>query len=44
MVMPDSGDRVADVASVMRSVNGMIEDWVRDDPAQWLWLHRRWPD
>lgn len=44
MDLPDSGDRGADVASLMGAVNAMIEDWVREDPAQWLWLHRRWPD
>lgn len=44
MAIPDSGDRSADVAALMAAVNTMIEDWVRDDPAQWLWLHRRWPD
>lgn len=44
MDLPDSGDRVADVASLMQAVNALIEDWVRDEPAQWLWLHRRWPD
>lgn len=42
--LPDTGDRAADVAALMRTVNAMIEDWVRDDPTQWLWLHRRWPD
>lgn len=44
MELPDSGDRQADVARLMAAVNALIEDWVRDDPAQWLWLHRRWPD
>ena len=44
MTLPDSGDRVADVASLMQAVNALIEDWVREEPAQWLWLHRRWPD
>jgi KDO2-lipid IV(A) lauroyltransferase len=40
----DSGDRNADVRSLMTRVNQMVEDRVRARPEQWLWLHRRWPD
>ncbi|WP_207478060.1 lysophospholipid acyltransferase family protein [Arenibaculum pallidiluteum] len=24
--------------------NALLESWIRERPAQWLWLHRRWPD
>lgn len=41
---PQSGDRTQDVALLMKDANAMLEDWVRDKPAQWLWLHRRWPE
>jgi KDO2-lipid IV(A) lauroyltransferase len=40
----DSGDRNADVRSLMIRINQMVEDRVRARPEQWLWLHRRWPD
>ena len=39
-----SGDHHADVATLMARVNAILEDWVRDRPEQWFWLHRRWPD
>ena len=42
--LPDTGDRAADERAVMVRINGMVEDWVRARPEQWLWLHRRWPD
>jgi KDO2-lipid IV(A) lauroyltransferase len=38
-----TGDGAADVMAVMTRVNGVIEDWVRARPEQWVWLHRRWP-
>jgi KDO2-lipid IV(A) lauroyltransferase len=44
LVLPDSGDRIADIAAVMGQVNAMIEGWIRERPEQWLWLHRRWPE
>jgi len=42
--VPRSGDRAADVAALMAAVNRTLEDWIRERPEQWLWLHRRWPD
>lgn len=28
--------------TVLTIINGMIENWIRQEPGQWLWLHRRW--
>ena len=39
-----TGEREKDVATIMLMVNKMLEDWIRQNPGQWLWLHRRWPD
>ncbi len=39
-----TGDREADVAAIMTRVNRMYEDWIRERPEQWLWMHRRWKD
>lgn len=40
---PDTGDREADVRALLLRINGVLEDWIRARPEQWLWLHRRWP-
>lgn len=37
-------DHQADVAATMAQVNAILEQWIRDTPEQWLWLHNRWPD
>ncbi|MBV9814923.1 MAG: lauroyl acyltransferase [Alphaproteobacteria bacterium] len=42
--LPRSGDHHADVAALMTQVNRILEQWIRDRPGEWFWLHRRWPD
>lgn len=42
--LPRSGNHHADVAALMARVNEILEEWIRDRPEQWFWLHRRWPD
>jgi KDO2-lipid IV(A) lauroyltransferase len=42
--LPRSGDHHADVAALMARVNQILEEWIRDRPGEWFWLHRRWPD
>ena len=37
-----SGDRQADVACLTQRLTRQIEEWVRETPEQWLWMHRRW--
>ena len=44
VLLPRSGDRDADVAQAMAAVNATLQAWIAERPAQWLWLHKRWPD
>jgi KDO2-lipid IV(A) lauroyltransferase len=37
-----TGRRDEDVAALTQHLTTIIERWVRDNPEQWLWLHRRW--
>ena len=40
---PATGDRRADTVALTQQVNDRLEAWIRARPAEWLWLHRRWP-
>jgi KDO2-lipid IV(A) lauroyltransferase len=31
-----------DVQATMQAITSVIENWVREHPEQWLWVHRRW--
>jgi KDO2-lipid IV(A) lauroyltransferase len=42
--VPKSGERKDDVKAIMTAVNAQMESWIRENPGQWLWLHKRWPD
>jgi KDO2-lipid IV(A) lauroyltransferase len=44
LALPRSGNRAADAAALMGSVNQKLEAWIRQRPEQWFWLHSRWPD
>lgn len=43
MDIKDTGNRKDDIQTIMTDVNKMLENWITERPAQWLWLHRRWP-
>ncbi|MDD9909625.1 MAG: lipid A biosynthesis lauroyl acyltransferase [Ahrensia sp.] len=39
---PRTGDGSIDVKATTEMINEIMEGWVREYPAQWLWLHDRW--
>ena len=38
-----AGDRSADIEAGVRAVNAFVEARVRERPAEWWWVHKRWP-
>jgi len=40
--LPNTGDKTADTYEIMCQINKILEDWIRERPEQWLWIHHRW--
>ncbi len=40
--LPRDAEGLIDVTAATQMINGVVEDWVREEPGQWLWFHRRW--
>ncbi len=36
-------DADADIAATTQRISDMLEGWIRENPEQWFWVHRRWP-
>ena len=37
-----SGDKDRDVRENTQMITGLIEDHIRRNPSQWVWMHERW--
>ena len=42
VVVQPTEDREEDVVRFTAACTAIVESWVRREPAQWLWMHRRW--
>jgi len=40
--LPRGSDGMIDVQGATQAITSIIEQWVRKDPGQWLWIHNRW--
>ena len=40
--MPRDAEGRIDVVGAAQAMTAVVEDWVREHPEQWLWMHRRW--
>ena len=38
-----TGNIEQDIIYTMTKVNLILEEWIRERPGEWLWIHNRWP-
>ncbi len=38
-----TGDRAADIARAVERINLFMEERIAERPAEWFWVHKRWP-
>jgi Kdo2-lipid IVA lauroyltransferase/acyltransferase len=40
--LPRTPEGKVDVNATAQLLNDVVEGWVREDPGQWMWFHKRW--
>lgn len=42
LTLPRTDKGTVDVDATSQLLNDVVERWVRQDPGQWMWFHKRW--
>ncbi|MFC5583606.1 lipid A biosynthesis lauroyl acyltransferase [Nitratireductor kimnyeongensis] len=42
ITLPTQADGMIDIEASAQLLNDVVERWVREDPGQWMWFHKRW--
>jgi Kdo2-lipid IVA lauroyltransferase/acyltransferase len=40
--LPRDATGQVDVVAATQMITDVVEGWIRENPGQWLWFHRRW--
>ncbi len=40
--VPVTEDRKADIQATTEEIHRVFEEWIREKPEQWMWIHRKW--
>lgn len=38
----NTGNKDKDIYNILLEINKNIEGWIKENPEQWLWIHKRW--
>jgi KDO2-lipid IV(A) lauroyltransferase len=42
ILVPNTGDRTADIKAGVDAINAFMEERIRERPHEWFWVHKRW--
>ena len=42
VTLPRDAEGKVDLVATAQLLNDVVERWIREDPAQWMWFHKRW--
>jgi len=42
LILPRNESGSVDVPATTQLLADVVERWVREDPGQWMWFHKRW--
>ncbi|ODT08440.1 MAG: lipid A biosynthesis lauroyl acyltransferase [Mesorhizobium sp. SCN 65-20] len=42
LTLPRNENGSVDVQALTQMLNDTVERWIREDPGQWMWFHKRW--
>jgi KDO2-lipid IV(A) lauroyltransferase len=42
LALPRDAEGKIDINAATQKISDVFEGWIRENPEQWLWLHRRW--
>ena len=42
LAIQKTGNVNSDVLKITRDINKKLEEWIKEYPAQWFWVHNRW--
>lgn len=43
LTITSTGNTQQDTYNIMLAINQLLEEWIRETPEQWFWIHKRWP-
>lgn len=41
--LANTGDEKLDILVAMTKINSILEEWIKEAPSGWFWVHNRWP-
>jgi KDO2-lipid IV(A) lauroyltransferase len=42
ITLPRDAEGKVDLVATAQLLNDIVERWIREDPSQWMWFHKRW--